>query len=116
MKNKISDGKTQNFTAGAAYVAGDVFVFKTSATVGHIGVVVTDVANGAEGVAEIEGVFELPAKAADTPAIGDLLYWDATNKELTTTSTNNTLAGKAWTAKAADVTKIKIKLNGGGAN
>ena len=35
----------------------------------------------------------LPSKAADTIAAGDVLYWDATNYELTTTSSGNTKAG-----------------------
>ncbi len=54
MKNFISAGNTIRFTAGANLVSG------TSLQVGRFnGVVQDDVANGAEGVLSINGVFNV---------------------------------------------------------
>ena len=63
---------------------------------------------------KIEDVWEIKAKDADAVNVGDLLYWDATNRELTTTATNNTKAGIAISAKAANSAgTVLIKLNVG---
>jgi len=45
-----------------------------------------DTADGENGSFVGYGTFELPIKESDTPAVGAFLYWDDTNKYLTTTS------------------------------
>lgn len=47
-------------------------------------------------------VDNVPAQTGTAWAWGDALYWDATNKRLTKTATNNTLFGFAIQPKAAD--------------
>ena len=44
-------------------------------------------------------------------AQGALLYWDNTNKRLTTTATGNTLAGYATAAAGAGMSTVCINLN-----
>jgi predicted RecA/RadA family phage recombinase len=61
--------------------------------------------------AATEGVFTLAAKSADTPAVGAVLYWDATLSELTTTASSHNVAGYAYEAKASGVTTMKVKIN-----
>lgn len=76
----------------------------------RIGVAITAIASGKQGSVQVEGVFELKKKTTDAPAQGASLYWDNTNKELTTTSAGNTLAGWAWKAAANGDTTVQIKL------
>lgn len=106
MKNFVQKGSTLSLVAAAALVAGQPML------VGKIfGVAVSDVAAGAEGEFETQGVFELPALSSDTAAVGAVLYWDNTNKRLTTTATANTRVGVAVAAKAADAATATIKLD-----
>lgn len=105
MKNYICEGKNIEFTAGADVKSGDPVV------VGDlVGVSSTDVANGADGVASIEGVYVLKKKSADVVAKGVKLYWDATNKEVTVTASTNKAAGYAYEAAGATVTLVSVKL------
>lgn len=68
---------------------------------------------GTEGnvTAHLCGVWgDLPLHSGDTPAVGDKLYWDDSESELTTTSSGNVLAGWAMNdATSGDVT-ISLKL------
>lgn len=72
MKNYVQPGKVIPFTAAANHAAGAVV------RIGQIlGVVKDDVLNGAEGLAEIEGVFTVPKVSGAVIAIGESLTWDA---------------------------------------
>jgi predicted RecA/RadA family phage recombinase len=70
-----------------------------------------DIAADATGSVQVTGVFQLPKKAADTVAQGALVYWDATNQQITTTASGNTLAGFAAHAAAATTTAVDVKIN-----
>ncbi len=93
---KIQEGGVIDYTAGATIANGDVVVFAYPS----VGVALDDAVSGDVISVAIEGVFEMTAKTADTVAVGALLYWDDSANELTTTSTSNTAAGMAITAKA----------------
>ena len=105
MKNYICPGKTKPFTAGADYSSGDPVVIGDL-----VGICATDVANTKEGEASIEGVFEVAKKADDNVGDGVKLYWDATNKEATTTASTHKVLGYAYEAAGASVTSVKVKL------
>ena len=77
-----------------------------------IGVALADIANNATGSVQIANVFTLPKLGTDTMAQGALVYWDNTNKRLTTTASGNTLAGKAFSAAGSGVTTVQVRLNG----
>ena len=59
----------------------------------RIGITAAAVADGAAGPVVLTGQVRLPRKTGDAPAVGDVIYWDDTSKELTVTSTDNTRAG-----------------------
>ncbi|WP_319532854.1 DUF2190 family protein [uncultured Cohaesibacter sp.] len=77
---------------------------------GFFGVAGGSAAEGESFVLHTEGIWELPCLSTDVVAIGDTLYWDDDNSRLTTTSTDNTKVGIAYTAKAAAATAVQIKL------
>ena len=99
-------GDVIDYTAGATIASGDVLVIGTK-----VGVALTAIANGSVGSIQVVGVFTLAKKSGDTVAQGAALYWDATNKYLTTTSTGNTLAGYAFNAAGSSATVADVKLN-----
>ena len=51
------------------------------------------------------------AAALDMVAQGALLYWDATNKRLTTTASGNTLAGYAAAPAGNGAVTVALALN-----
>lgn len=61
----------------------------------------------------VEGVFDLTAEGAASGqdlAVGDLVYYDATNKRITKTATANTLCGYAVAVKATLDTVARVRL------
>lgn len=74
------------------------------------GVAVTTLASGATGVFRSEGVFDLTKNTTGAFAVGDRLYWDNTNKRLTTTTTGNICVGIAVEAAATTASTGRIKL------
>jgi len=106
MKNYINEGTTLKYTASANITSGTAVLVGTK-----IGVAVADIANGATGILMMDGVFELPKASSDTVAQGAALYWDNSNKQLTTSSSGNTYAGYAVEAAANGTTKVKIRIN-----
>lgn len=69
--NYVQPGNVIPFTAAATTVSGQVVVL------GNIlGVSLGDVANGAEGEAQITGVFRCPKVSAAVIAAGEPLVWD----------------------------------------
>jgi predicted RecA/RadA family phage recombinase len=109
MKNYVSDGDTLTFTAGAAYSSGDGVLLGSL-----FGFATGDIANGAEGVLLLEGVFTHAKAASQAWSVGAKVYWDDTNKVLTTTASGNTLVGVATLAVAggASDTTGTVRLNG----
>ena len=59
----------------------------------RIGITAAAIADGAAGPVVLTGQVRLPRKTGDAPAVGDVIYWDDTNKELTVTDVGNTRAG-----------------------
>lgn len=107
MKNYVQEGKTLTLTAPYAVGSGD------GALVGSFfGVAVATYANAAEGEFVTQGVFDLTALNTDTGSVGTKVYWDNTNKRVTTTSAGNTLIGALTKAKANGETTARVRLNG----
>ncbi|GIU24780.1 hypothetical protein TUM4637_09440 [Shewanella hafniensis] len=106
MKNYVQDGKTISFTPTAAVASGEAVLLATLLVVA-IGAIAADT----EGTGVTEGVFELPKKSTDAVALGVDLYWDDTEKELTTTATDNTKVGKAWLAAGNGAETVWVKIN-----
>lgn len=107
MAKFIQNGEALDFTnaSGSKINAGDVVVFGS-----RVGIAAADIANGATGAVHVVGVFEFP-KATGAITLGAAVYWDATNKKITTTSTSNTLAGFAVAAAESADETVKVKIN-----
>lgn len=106
MRNYVQDGGVLTLTAASALSSGD-----PQLTGNIFGVALTDIANGDVGPFAVEGVVDLTKHAGDTPAQGALCYWDDTNKEVTTTSSGNTLIGVATKAALAGDATVRVRLN-----
>ena len=105
MQNFINSGKTLVYTAPSNVVGGDLV------TVGSIvGVAVSDIPSGEEGILETEGVFELPPAESAAIAQGVVVY--ATPQgEIATTEAGNTRAGIAWAARSMGESLVRVKIN-----
>lgn len=71
-----------------------------------------DAADGEECEGATVGVFELPKKAADTPAQFSPAYWDDTNKHVTTTASGNKKVGIFGAAYANGDDSANVRLDG----
>ena len=107
MADYFQRGESLHYTNGTnnKIEAGDVVVFGTK-----IGVAGCDIAPGAAGSIHVEGVCAFE-KATGAITAGAAVYWDATNGKITTTSTNNTLAGFAVAAAASGDATVLVKIN-----
>ena len=93
MKNFIQPGDTLSLAAPYAVASG------AGALVGTIfGVAAAAYDNGAAGEFVTKGVFDLAKVGSQAWTVGAAIYWDNTNKYCTTTSSGNTLIGKAAAA------------------
>lgn len=99
MKTYVQPGNAFTGVFPYARNAGDGVLFGGSL----FGIAVDNVASGATGVALVEGVFSGVTKntgAGEAYTIGQRLFWDNTNKRVTSTSTANTAIGMCWVAAA----------------
>lgn len=88
----------------------------TGMLVGSIfGICAAAIDNGGTGVLVTQGTFLMPAAsvlASDAWTEGQKLYWDDTNRRLTTTASTHKWVAVAEAAKAAGVTTGYATLNG----
>jgi predicted RecA/RadA family phage recombinase len=100
MKNYICEGEKIQVTApSGGYVSGNGYLIGSKFCVAEISAIEGDTC-----VLKNEGVFEL-AKATGAITIGQRLFWDDTNKVITTVALANTLVGYAYLpAASADAT------------
>jgi len=107
MKNFVQDDEVLSLTAPYAVVSGAGF------KVGKIIAIATSgAASGAPVEGMVEGVFDLAKTSAQAWSVGDLVYWDDTNKLATTTATGNTLMGVATATAANPSATGRVRLNG----
>ena len=107
MRNYVQRGETVTLAAPAALASGEPFA------VGAIFGVATGAAeSGASVEAALVGVFDLPKTTGQAWTVGARLYWDATAKKLTTTSTSNLFVGAALAAAVSGATTGRVLLNG----
>lgn len=107
MKNYVQDGDFLTLAAPYAVSSGDALL------VGAIfGIASFTAANGANVEVVTEGVVDITALSTDTGTQGTKMYWDNTNKRLTTTASGNTLVGALLAAKASGDTTARVYLDG----
>lgn len=101
----VQKGESIDYRPSAAVAAGDVIVQGNL-----VGIARLDIEAGTLGALAVVGVFEI-AKATGAVTVGAALYWNATNKNVTTTATSNTYIGKAVTAAESADTTVCVLLN-----
>lgn len=99
-------GERIDHVASADLAANEIVVIGK-----RIGVAGADIASGAKGALYVEGVFKMPKASSEAITAGAEVYWDATNKCITATSTDNTKAGFATEAAAAADEIVLVKIN-----
>jgi predicted RecA/RadA family phage recombinase len=114
--NFVCNGETLTYAnAGAAIASGAPLLVGV-----RLGVALGDIAaTSGTGEVAVSGVFAV-RKVTGAITQGALLYWDADanpvegtagSGALTTTATDNTLAGFAYAAAASGAATVQIKLN-----
>ena len=93
---------------GSARTAGQIILMGT-----RIGVCLDAIAANTTGAVQVLGVFTIAKLAADDMSTqGTVVYWDNTNKRITTTSSGNTKVGVIVGAKLNGETTARVRLNG----
>jgi len=69
------------------------------------------IAANSVGAVYSEGVFELPANKEQAFTVGQTVYFDVTNKNITSTAASNIVAGYAVAAKTAAGETVLVKIN-----
>lgn len=106
MKNFIQKGETLTLTPAAAVASGIGYLFGQAL----FGVATNDVAISTPGEFITDGVVEIGKTSALAIAVGDRVYWDATNKVVNKTATAQQCVGVAVEAAANPSATVKIKL------
>lgn len=105
-KNFKQRGDTLTLAPAAYVAAGTGYLFGTAL----FGVALATVNTGTPGPFATEGVFELGKTSALAIAVGDRLYWDATNKVVNTTTAGQKCIGVAVSAAANPSSTVLVKL------
>lgn len=101
---RLKDAGAIDYIPAANVAAGDVVV------VGNlVGVAPVAIAAGTLGAVETDGVFRVATASATTFAIGDPVYYDATNKVATATGTD-TKIGFAVAACASGALTVDVYI------
>lgn len=108
MQNYVETGDNLTLAAPAGgVVSGTPYLVGTAL----FGIAATTAAQGDDFVLKTMGVFDVPKTSALAIAVGDLLYWDNTAKEVNKTAGGNTLVGKAVAAAANPSATVRMRLN-----
>ena len=106
MKTQVQQGDALYVTAPAGgMTSGNGYTFSKVFGISAYSTPATTV-----GVVYIRGVFTINKKAADTFAMGDIVYWDNTLFQTTSTSTSNRPIGVAGAAAGAATTTMQVVL------
>ena len=99
-------GETLTLAPGAAVANGAGYMFGVSL----FGVALAPVASGVPGPFLTEGVVEIGKTSALAIAVGDRVFWDATNSVVNKTTTSQTCIGVAVSAAANPSATVLVKL------
>ena len=108
MKNYIQRGDTVEVTAPYDVASGG----GCQVGAGLFGVAVNAAASGAAVQLKRGGVFTHAKTSAQAWSVGDLIYWDNTNKVFTSSSSGNLLVGIALAAAANPTATGTVLLTG----
>jgi predicted RecA/RadA family phage recombinase len=110
MKNYVQPGDVISAVAPYQRNAGEASILGGSL----FGVAVDTVASGSTGVFALNGVYDITKNtgAGESYTLGQRLFWDNTNKRITSTSTSNVAVGLCVVAAATGDATARIKLAG----
>lgn len=110
MKNKRQDCGLIQFTAAGTLTSGQGFLLNET-----FGVIGADAVSGELAVlhAQPGNIFELACLTTDVILVGDSLYWDVGNDELTLVAAGNWYAGKAANAAGNGVVLVELMIVNG---
>lgn len=106
MNNYIQKGDTLSLAPGAAVASGVGYLFGTAL----FGVAAEDVASGVAGPFVNAGIVEIAKTSALAISVGDVLYWDATNKVVNKTTTSQRGVGIAVAAAANPSSTVLMRI------
>ena len=106
MKTYIQDGEVLTLTPAADVASGVGYLFGAAL----FGIAVNDVASGSAGAFATQGVYEIGKTSALAIAVGDRVFWDATNKVVNKTTTAQQCIGVAVTAAGNPSSTVYVKL------
>lgn len=107
MKNFVQTGDMvtvpapYGLSSGMAVLVGSLF-----------GVAACNAALGTSVDIKRKGVFDIMALTTDVADVGTKMYWDNTNKRVTTSSAGNTLVGCLTVAKGSSDATARVLLDG----
>lgn len=106
--NFIQPGDSIEYSNSGSAIASGAMV-----PVGNrIGIAVTDIAaTTGTGTVSLEGVYSVSKDGDEAFAVGDALFYDASDATVTKTATGNTWAGYAFAVAASDATSCHLKLS-----
>lgn len=104
--NYIQEGDVLTLTPAAAVSAGAGYQFGT----GLFGIAINDVVISTPGAFAVEGVWQVAKTSALAIAVGDRVFWDATNSVVNKTSAGQQCVGIAVEAAANPSSTVKVKL------
>lgn len=105
---EFQDGTVIDYTLSEDVNVGDVIPLGDD----MIGIAVVSGLTGEQITLELQKVWKINATTADAIAVGNVVYFNATTREITTTATDNCRAGKAISAKAAATAGfVYVKIN-----
>jgi predicted RecA/RadA family phage recombinase len=108
MKNWIQEGETLDYTAPSNVVSGQLV------QIGNLhGVVVADIASGAVGAVNLEGVYTFPkltSASADACTLGGPVYFSSGSVSGSDSSGTRKLVGHSIEAAAQAVTSVRVRL------
>jgi predicted RecA/RadA family phage recombinase len=106
MKNFTQEGDVLTLTPSADVLSGVGFLFGTAL----FGVATGNVASGAPGEFITRGIVTIGKTSALAIVVGDVLYWDATNKVVNKTTSGQRAVGIAVSAAGNPSATVEMRL------
>ncbi len=108
MKNKVQNGDYIEITAGATIASGELVQYGSL----H-GVAVADIANGAQGIIDLEGAYTLPkltGASGDACTAGGPVYFSSGSVSGSDSSGTRKLVGHSLVAANQAATTVVVRL------
>ncbi|MEX2186319.1 MAG: DUF2190 family protein [Pirellulales bacterium] len=102
----VQVGESIDYTPGSAVAAGDVVVQGDL-----VGVAKVPITANVLGALAVTGVFDFAKNTGVSFTVGQILYWDDTANQATTTSAGNKQIGKVVRAAGTSDTTVRIRVS-----